>query len=61
MCYLSPVFNIGLSLHQHGDHLMTTLETSQRQRCISIGLNLQVGGQSTHTAYNKSFSKLMYG
>ena len=48
MCYLSPVFNIGLSLHQHGDHLMTTLETSQRQRGIPIGLNLQLGRQSAH-------------
>ena len=39
--YLSPVFHIGLSLHQQADHLVTTLETGQRQRCVPIGLNLQ--------------------
>ena len=39
--YLSSVLDIGLPLHQHVDHLVTTLETGQCQCCVPVGLNLQ--------------------
>lgn len=39
--YLSSVLDIGLPLHQHVDHLVTTLETGQGQCCVPVGLDLQ--------------------